>query len=149
MGLFRLTPVPLLKFALSIILLLTLNHTQAMTVDLQNLHQLQGYHRILLFDGKALGEQALQNIVQQNNAINERHIVWFCWQDGDIRDNYAGALSPMVKQQIASLLTGNKVHLIGKDGGSKYLSDTLDLSQIFAIIDSMPMRQREMQKDEP
>jgi len=37
--------------------------------------------------------------------------------------------------------------LIGKDGGIKLKrSDQVDLSEVFGLIDSMPMRQREMQQ---
>jgi len=120
-----------------------------MTVDLQDLQQLQGYQRILLVDGRRLDKQGLHNLAQQNKAVSERHIVWFWLEDSGIRDNYAGALSLQVKQQIATLLLDSQVRLIGKDGGSKYQSDSLDLAQIFALIDSMPMRQQEMRKQTP
>ena len=40
------------------------------------------------------------------------------------------------------------VTLIGKDGGVKYRISHLDLQQVFNIIDSMPMRAREMRERE-
>lgn len=43
-------------------------------------------------------------------------------------------------------IEGFEVVLIGKDGGVKLRSKTpVDLNQLFARIDAMPMRQREMQ----
>ena len=41
-----------------------------------------------------------------------------------------------------------RILLIGKDGGIKYESNTsVSLIQLFELIDSMPMRQDEMQQD--
>ena len=37
-----------------------------------------------------------------------------------------------------------KIILIGKDGGTKMEKTEFDLNYIFNLIDSMPMRQREM-----
>ena len=40
--------------------------------------------------------------------------------------------------------------LVGKDGGIKLKSgDQVDLTEVFELIDSMPMRQGEMQKKSP
>ena len=42
-----------------------------------------------------------------------------------------------------------RILLIGKDGGVKYESNRfISLIQLFELIDSMPMRQREMQHDQ-
>ena len=37
-----------------------------------------------------------------------------------------------------------KIILIGKDGGIKMEKEEFDLSAIYELIDSMPMRQQEM-----
>ena len=42
-----------------------------------------------------------------------------------------------------------RILLIGKDGGVKYESNRfISLIQLFELIDSMPIRQREMQHDQ-
>lgn len=139
----------LVNFALVSFFWLSVSNAQAMTVDLQSLQQLQGYHRILILDGNTLDKQVLHSLAQHNKAISERQIVWFWLEDSGIVDNYAGALSLQVKQQIAALLLGSKVRLIGKDGGTKYQSDSLDMAQLFVFIDSMPMRQQEIRTHSP
>ena len=55
--------------------------------------------------------------------------------------------------EIKNLTTINdksfRILLIGKDGGIKYESKQfISLIQLFELIDSMPMRQREMQHDQ-
>ena len=55
--------------------------------------------------------------------------------------------------EIKNLTTINDksfiILLIGKDGGVKYESNRfISLIQLFELIDSMPMRQREMQHDQ-
>ncbi len=43
--------------------------------------------------------------------------------------------------------SGYTFYLRGKDGGIKYLSETaVSLEKLYAIIDAMPMRRREMRK---
>ena len=54
--------------------------------------------------------------------------------------------------KIGNLTTTNdqsfRILLIGKDGGIKYESNrSVSLIQLFELIDSMPMRQNEMQHD--
>lgn len=45
---------------------------------------------------------------------------------------------------------GFKVRLIGKDGGEKLSSTTpVTMPELFAVIDQMPMRQREMERAQP
>ena len=38
--------------------------------------------------------------------------------------------------------------LIGKDGGVKKRTSTVSLEEVFSLIDTMPMRRREMRDDD-
>ena len=56
-------------------------------------------------------------------------------------DHYFGKLTTTNDQSL-------RILLIGKDGGIKYESNrSVSLIQLFELIDSMPMRQDEMQHD--
>ena len=49
-----------------------------------------------------------------------------------------------LRQRFAVAATGELVVLLGKDGGEKLRTTSPDLEEIFGLIDTMPMRRREM-----
>lgn len=79
--------------------------------------------------------QQLATLASDTPGLVERDIVVL----SDIGPN------PANEVRDALQIEGFEVVLIGKDGGVKLRSKTpVDLDRIFARIDSMPMRQREM-----
>lgn len=58
--------------------------------------------------------------------------------------NPAGAAQLRVRFDVADEQFG--LFLIGKDGGVKLRAEQPDLNDVFALIDTMPMRQREMRQ---
>lgn len=79
--------------------------------------------------------------------IRDRHIYWFILNKSKVVSNYAGEIGKnfainMRKKYFADGL--GSVVLIGKDGGVKRRAEKLDLENLFALIDTMPMRQSEM-----
>ena len=53
-----------------------------------------------------------------------------------------------MSQQFSVSSTGFQLLLLGKDGGVKLRSSTASLEDIFSLIDTMPMRKREMRDDQ-
>lgn len=53
-----------------------------------------------------------------------------------------------MSQHFAVSNTGFQLLLLGKDGGVKLRSSTALLEDIFSLIDTMPMRRREMKDDQ-
>jgi len=97
----------------------------------------------------------VSELKRAQEAINERHILWFVFGDDSVATNYDNAeplgeeFRPTVLKRYFSEQSEGKtqVRLIGKDGGVKARSAKLDLQQLFALIDTMPMRQAEMRDD--
>jgi len=119
---------------------------------LSELQTLQWQNRIILVRSNTDCESIQNNLNQANAEINDRHIVWFivCENqsrrlmsnyDGEIGDNILG----LIEQQYFDSKSANII-LIGKDGDVKYQARQLDLDSINQRIDSMPMRQQEMQE---
>jgi hypothetical protein len=113
--------------------------------NLKNLDQLTWKNRIILV--KDTGNSALEQLTENKNEIDERHVIWFGLSGGKIKTNYPGKL----EDQFVAYLQKNffnkfekNVFLIGKDGGIKSKDDSLDLQNYFGQIDSMPMRKQEM-----
>ena len=74
---------------------------------------------------------------ENNCEILNRDLLHFHFSN----DHYFGKLTTTNDQSL-------RILLIGKDGGIKYESNRSDsLIQLFELIDSMPMRQDEMQHD--
>ena len=81
--------------------------------------------------------------------INDRDLIWFVFCEQNIETNYSGLLSDNFATVITSSIFDRRqepVILIGKDGGIKRSAIMLDLDSLFNLIDSMPMRQVEMQQ---
>ena len=53
-----------------------------------------------------------------------------------------------MSQQFVVSSSGFQLLLLGKDGGVKLRSSTASLEDIFSLIDTMPMRRREMRDDQ-
>ena len=79
-------------------------------------------------------------------GIAERDIAWFVLSPDDLHSNLS---QPIERASIAGLheADGFEAVLVGKDGGVKARqSESLDINAFFNEIDSMPMRQQEMQQ---
>ena len=119
---------------------------------LSDLQPLLWQNRLILVSAPSLEADALQARLQAAEAdINDRHIVWFIFDENRVLSNYPGLIDENLGKAVASRRHGDRqnslqVVLIGKDGGSKLVSDELDLKHIFKTIDGMPMRQFEMRQ---
>ncbi|MES1934020.1 hypothetical protein T35B1_15506 [Salinisphaera shabanensis T35B1] len=79
-------------------------------------------------------------------GIAERDIAWFVASPDAVHSNLS---QPIERSSITALhdTGGFQAVLVGKDGGVKARqSESLDIKAFFDEIDSMPMRQQEMQQ---
>lgn len=139
----------IIKLTISIFSILALMASSvaiAQTVYVRNLAELSWNYRVILLNGDVLPAETLSELSAQNNALNERQIVWLWQQNNKVKSNSMGTLSELTLTQIAQQLSAHNVVLIGKDGGVKMQSQNFDLTTLFATIDSMPMRRQEMQQ---
>jgi len=119
------------------------------------LSDLQWKNRILLVfpSDHALKEMEFNLTEDLEEKLNDRDLIYFYFGDSLI-SNSAYSFEPVYQKKVKQLYQmGSKQHsyvLIGKDGSSKLKneSDTIDWQALFATIDAMPMRIREM-KNKP
>ncbi|WP_353221683.1 DUF4174 domain-containing protein [Salinisphaera sp. C84B14] len=81
-------------------------------------------------------------------GIAERDIAWFVVSPDALHSNLS---KPVERASITALHDGGgfQAVLVGKDGGVKARqSESLDIHAFFDEIDSMPMRQQEMQQQQ-
>lgn len=133
--------VPLLQMAQGSEQVLAQGSEQA----LKDLSDLQWQSRLILVRDSA---DAVARLEAERDAIDERDILWFVLTPTGVISNYAGSLAQDFSLRLRKSYFGDaetRVILIGKDGGIKAREATLDLDALFALIDSMPMRRREMQ----
>ena len=84
-----------------------------------------------------LAERQLDLLQKAEPGVKER----------DIKITVADREDALYKKYIADT-SGFTVLLIGKDGSEKHRTNKLlTVDELFAIIDAMPMRKREMKKD--
>ena len=84
-------------------------------------------------------------------AIDQRHSVWFVASHDGLLSNYPGGTGDALAQHLDERYFGRsdaRVFLAGKDGELKSSEQGLDLNRLFARIDAMPMRRREMEAAE-
>lgn len=118
---------------------------------LKKLKDLEWKNRIILVwtDNQSAINKALSD---QSSEIDERHIVWFIFSEQTVASNYKGSIDPSFLFSVSRRFSNPEetVLLVGKDGGVKDRSSTLDLEFLFGEIDQMPMRKIEMmRKTEP
>jgi hypothetical protein len=107
---------------------------------------------LLVFDGGGDAYQKQQQIFLKEKAgLNERDLVIFRIGDGQLTDPegkiYGKQASRQVREKYDIGPDEFAVLLIGKDGGVKLRQhEVLETEKLFAVIDAMPMRQREMRQ---
>ncbi|MBK1620275.1 hypothetical protein CKO42_17875 [Lamprobacter modestohalophilus] len=113
------------------------------------LASLRWQYRIILVDAQI--PDAVACLRAEQPAIDERDILWFVRDQEQLQTNYPGPLDARLKQELEQRFFSRSdavVFLIGKDGGLKASAGELDLPALFARIDAMPMRRREMESGE-
>lgn len=102
---------------------------------------------VLLKEGDDAGIKQLRESAEE---IKNRDLIWFRLKDGEIATNFDGDLpekfADYLENEYFKRFEAN-VFLIGKDGGIKSKDKELNLKNYFGQIDSMPMRQREVQEN--
>ncbi|MDN3716612.1 DUF4174 domain-containing protein [Vibrio breoganii] len=107
----------------------------------QQLSEMKWQYRILLIQDRPDYQQTLTNASEE---IADRHLVWFLVLPNRVVSNLSDSVPEPLQQDIRQRISDKPVVLIGKDGGIKMREERLSLPSIFSTIDSMPMRQAEM-----
>ncbi|MEQ6884786.1 DUF4174 domain-containing protein [Salicola sp. Rm-C-2C1-2] len=112
-----------------------------------SLSDFQWCNRLILVEEANDPDQRVEALRQHAAGIDDRDIVWFVLGNQGIQSNLEEPgrdLQRDVRKTLRAQPENVSVVLIGKDGGIKQRSRVLDVAGIFALIDTMPMRQREM-----
>lgn len=121
---------------------------QASDSKLTNLSAFQWLNRIVVVNRIEQTPPVRSIFEQYRHELSERDVIWFIIQGDQVVSNDTGELSHdslrNALQQYA--VKPGEVILIGKDGGLKLRLDNLDIPILFSVIDAMPMRQNEMQR---
>lgn len=118
---------------------------------IKDLQALQWANRIvLIFSEDPADDKLVEKLKANSEAVNERDIAWFVISKAAVLTNLdqplAESFGDRMMKQYAENSDDLQVLLIGKDGGLKNRYSQLDLQEIYARIDSMPMRQAEMRR---
>ena len=116
---------------------------------LKSITELKWQHRIILIKEDTSCDQHIKSLINAKLEINDRHILWFLICNNKLETNYAGTVDSDFVNNISNKFFVNnndKAILIGKDGGVKRRTESLNLIGLFALIDTMPMRQSEMRR---
>jgi hypothetical protein len=111
-------------------------------------------HRLLLIFTPSADVPAYQALVEklirERAEVLDRDLIVFHLVDQGQNQVGEAVLSPQgaetLRQRFGVPKNQFRVILIGKDGGVKLSQRSVDLANVFGLIDSMPMRQREMQE---
>lgn len=103
-------------------------------------------HRVLVIDADRLDTHPAEQLAARTAGVMERHIIWYVLEGNQVTTNaeavpdeaFAAALRTYFQR------TELAVVILGKDGGIKRVDERLNLESVFALIDGMPMRRREM-----
>jgi hypothetical protein len=120
------------------------------TEKVDEISDLRWEYRIVL--GVVENQDELTNCLEtfenDKEEIEDRKIVYFITDRQGHHTNYQGVWDENIWKDVARMMdeSDDPFALIGLDGGVKARYDKLNMSEIFSLIDTMPMRQQEMQK---
>jgi hypothetical protein len=124
-------------------------------VDAIVLREYQWKNRLLMVFAPSARDARYQKLAgeldsQMHDIIDRDLLVFHVFDIGQSRVNQTVISSSAVKglQQRFSITSGQfTVVLVGKDGAEKLRQESaVNLAKIFSLIDSMPMRQREIRE---
>lgn len=123
-------------------------------MDAVDLSRYRWRHRLLLIFSPSAQTPAFQQLAnqlkQQREGVADRDLIVFSiMSDGQSRvgeDVLSKQEAENLRRRFQVAAEEFRVVLIGKDGTVKLSEPTVKLSEVFALIDSMPMRQREMRE---
>ena len=117
---------------------------------LVELSQLTWANRVVIVTEPPSAEDTIAVFKQHKAQIDDRDIVWFVDAHTELHSNYDGEISDEFATALRDMARDGDydVVLVGKDGGVKLQSVTLNLDRLFSRIDRMPMRIREMNTQE-
>jgi len=132
---------------LSLICFMQVHHSEP---SIDKIADLQWKHRIVLgvVESEAALNSAMQAMQAQEAGIIDRKIAYFLTNGTHHLTNYEGKMDEKVWQEITQLVDDDKFVLIGLDGSLKARYQELNISEIFSLIDTMPMRRKEIQRKE-
>lgn len=116
---------------------------------LNSIQDLQWESRIILIYTHDNAKLYTQVLNEQAIEIDDRHIHWFVLESDTIDSNYTGEITNQFYRLTRENYFSDNfagIKLIGKDGFVKASYEELELDSIYSLIDSMPMRQMEMQQ---
>ena len=116
---------------------------------LESISELEWSSRIILIQEFEEPEKVLDALKKYDPEIRDRDIYWFVFLEKRVESNFNGEIKEkFYKDSLDKYFSDSETHvvLIGKDGGVKKKGKDLDLEGIFDLIDTMPMRQMEMEK---
>jgi fructose-1,6-bisphosphatase len=131
---------------LILLLHIKLSITYAQDLTLDSIDQLRWNSRVILVKIDNDDQVTLSTLKNASNEISERDINWFAFSGDSFYSNYENRIGRNFQAKIVEeYFEANKnIVLLGKDGYVKLRSESLELDEIFDLIDSMPMRQMEM-----
>lgn len=103
-------------------------------------------YRIILFRTNTNPSNEVSQLRAEEVEINDRDILWFVFYNNEVVTNLDSKVSQNFVDEIFQYYTVDipQVVLLGRDGGIKDKAPQLELQRLFALIDTMPMRQMEM-----
>lgn len=119
----------------------------------QNMEKHLWKNRVILIDcataAEAKCQLQLQEFVNEKEALDDRKIVIYMKKDTQYHILHQPKIMELVSSNKASNSASNstiEMTLIGLDGGIKlHQTDWISKEQLYQLIDSMPMRQSELQ----
>ena len=137
-------------FLIISLFIVSVSPSQSNNSHLESINQLKWDNRVILVRSMNNLEDILSALKIADSKIQDRHINWFVFSQSDIYTNYEGDIAESFQKDTVDKYfsaDGFSIVLIGKDGGIKEKTKTLNLNAIFELIDSMPMRQIEMENE--
>lgn len=115
-------------------------------VAVENIKEFQWKNRVILIRADEV-DNYISILQEADGQIRDRHILWFILTSKEVVSNYPGSIGSAFLEQTQSKYFSAEnrvVILIGKDGGVKKRAGSLELQELFDLIDTMPMRRQEM-----
>ncbi|MEM8563098.1 MAG: DUF4174 domain-containing protein [Pseudomonadota bacterium] len=117
---------------------------------LADVKQLKWQNRVLILWAQDVDNTYTDVIAEHKAALNDRDLIVFVLDETNLHTNFEGELKDGFGASLRKRYPQEKANyfLLGKDGGLKRYGQEFNAPETFAVIDSMPMRMRELDSEQ-
>lgn len=133
-------------YTFKFVLLMSILSLSAFSANAKTLSDYTWEKRLLIVNQSLTSDTQIANLSKFKDEIQARRLLIFLLQQSTVKAYSTDETYVELTDEIKNRLKGSAAVLIGLDGATKRTYKSLSIQEVFANIDTMPMRRSELKQ---